>query len=249
MNMEKMEVILDFNEELATKIKNGEVVGSFITDDGNNAEFVYISKGKDDDYQFLFVEEGRHDRAMWASKKGSMAGTGGYVKIKCDVKQAFKDGDVLVAGDGSLFLYNGVINEESGTMGCHCGISMDESLHININDAEMQSGWANTCEDDKYVRFATELEKSFLIEKLRFTDSSKAVDLLKTYFKDEVFNDVKNLKPFDKVLVRNFDQDEWNISLFNRAGKDGKDPLYICLNGFEWNQCIPYEGNEYLLNR
>lgn len=50
------------------------------------------------------------------------------------------------------------------------------------------------------------------------------------------------LKPFDRVLVRDDDYDEWRISLFDRQ-KDGK---YICLSWL-WNQCIPYEGNEHLL--
>lgn len=54
-----------------------------------------------------------------------------------------------------------------------------------------------------------------------------------------------NFKPFDKVLVRDKDNDVWQINLF----------AYICIGGdFKyqtitagWKQCIPFEGNEHLL--
>lgn len=50
-------------------------------------------------------------------------------------------------------------------------------------------------------------------------------------------------KPFDKVLVRNNDNDVWHIDLFERWN----EPYYICLMS-TWEQCIPYKGNEYLLD-
>lgn len=50
------------------------------------------------------------------------------------------------------------------------------------------------------------------------------------------------LKPFDKVLVRDRDCDLWQISLFGYENN-----CYHCINGYTWYQCIPYEGNEHLL--
>lgn len=52
------------------------------------------------------------------------------------------------------------------------------------------------------------------------------------------------LKPFDKVLVRNYDCNAWQISLF---GYKNSLNCYYCCNGSSWIQCIPYEGNEHLL--
>lgn len=242
--MKNLEVTLDFSIELATKIKSGEVVGSFITNDGNNAEFVYISKSETDEYPFLFVKESNIGVAMWVNKGGEDV-HGAYVRMKCDVRQAFKDGDVLVANDGNPFLYNGVIDEENENIGCHCGISETGSLQINISNARMQRDWANI----RGVNFATEYKRGILVEKLRLVDSDKALEILKTYFKDEESKDARNLKPFDRVLVKSFDQTEWNISLFHKIEKDGEDTVYRCLDGGVWDQCIPYEGNEYLLNR
>lgn len=51
------------------------------------------------------------------------------------------------------------------------------------------------------------------------------------------------LKPFDKVLVRDRDEQEWECNLFSHIGEEG---LYYCVSSW-WVQCIPYEGNEHLL--
>lgn len=50
-------------------------------------------------------------------------------------------------------------------------------------------------------------------------------------------------KPFDKVLVRDRDTDEWECSLFSHIDEEG---LCYCVSVW-WFQCIPYEGNEHLL--
>lgn len=50
-------------------------------------------------------------------------------------------------------------------------------------------------------------------------------------------------KPFDKVLVRDRDEHEWECNLFSHIDEEG---LYVCVSSW-WFQCIPYEGNEHLL--
>lgn len=50
-------------------------------------------------------------------------------------------------------------------------------------------------------------------------------------------------KPFDKVLVRDIDEQEWECSLFSHIDEEG---YYVCVGSW-WMQCIPYEGNEHLL--
>ena len=55
-------------------------------------------------------------------------------------------------------------------------------------------------------------------------------------------------KPFDRVLVRDDDDDEWHIDFFEGMNKDKDEPFwYRCLNN-SWEHCIPYEGNEHLLS-
>ena len=55
--------------------------------------------------------------------------------------------------------------------------------------------------------------------------------------------DITTLKPFDKVLVRDFDNTPWEIEFFSRL-LDGKH--FKCLE-LSYMQCIPYEGHEHLL--
>lgn len=52
-----------------------------------------------------------------------------------------------------------------------------------------------------------------------------------------------DLKPFDKVLVRDSKSDNWRANLFGYIGKDG---YYRCVYA-NWVYCIPYAGNEHLL--
>lgn len=51
------------------------------------------------------------------------------------------------------------------------------------------------------------------------------------------------MKPFDKVLVRDSKSGEWRANLFSH--KNVNEPYY-CIYA-SWNYCIPYKGNEHLL--
>lgn len=51
------------------------------------------------------------------------------------------------------------------------------------------------------------------------------------------------LYPFDKVLVRDGDDDKWVCDIFSHIDEND---FYYCV-GTRWEQCIHYEGNEHLL--
>lgn len=57
--------------------------------------------------------------------------------------------------------------------------------------------------------------------------------------------DTSTLKPFNKVLVRDKTIEKWRINLFSHTQDD--EFMFVCLE-YTWGQCIPYEGNEHLLN-
>lgn len=63
----------------------------------------------------------------------------------------------------------------------------------------------------------------------------------------ELFNDRTRVyektkyKPFDKVLLRDEEDEYWKPGFFWKIGKDGS---YISTDGLMFNHCIPYEGNE-----
>ena len=59
--------------------------------------------------------------------------------------------------------------------------------------------------------------------------------------------DVNTLKPFDKVLARCSSLEKWRIQFFEKFDKTCKFP-FICMGYNKYTQCIPYEGNEHLLD-
>ena len=50
-----------------------------------------------------------------------------------------------------------------------------------------------------------------------------------------------DFKLFEKVLVRDFDDENWQIDFFEEEINTG----YQCVKSF-WHQCIPFIGNEHL---
>ena len=58
--------------------------------------------------------------------------------------------------------------------------------------------------------------------------------------------DITTLKPFDKVLVRQDVYGKWGINFFGFYNYD--EGYYYTTGNWIYKQCIPYEGNEYLLD-
>ena len=56
-----------------------------------------------------------------------------------------------------------------------------------------------------------------------------------------------HFEPFEKVLVRDFDEEVWNCSFFSTYTTIESERLYCCIHRI-WNQCIPYnEETKHLL--
>lgn len=89
------------------------------------------------------------------------------------------------------------------------------------------------------LRPATDSEKQQLFDAL--AKEGKAWDAKKKMIVD--LKPKVELKPFDKVLVRDSKSDNWRANLFGYIGKDG---YYRCVYA-NWAYCIPYIGNESLL--
>ena len=156
------------------------------------------------------------------------------------IQPEFKDGDIVSAvftdGDEMVCVFKEKIEQDY--MG-YCGFFYKGK---HKGDVIMDLGDDCICNDSpicKEIRLATEEEKqqlfSYLEKEGKRWDSDKKsmVDL-----KPKV-----ELKPFDKVLVRDSESQAWQVSLFSYKDSDS----YYCCNGCSWNQCIPYIGNESLL--
>lgn len=92
---------------------------------------------------------------------------------------------------------------------------------------------------DIELRLATDSEKQQLFAALE--KEGKRWDAEKKQIVD--LKPKIELKPFDKVLVRNDKEDQWSANIFSYQVRD----MYHCLGECYWRYCIPYEGNEHLL--
>ena len=55
----------------------------------------------------------------------------------------------------------------------------------------------------------------------------------------------QEFNPFDRVLVRDGDQERWQAAFYDQY-LNGASPHRVIGEGY-FSQCIPYEGNEHLL--
>ena len=146
----------------------------------------------------------------------------------------FKDGNILCVIDNSddyhyILIYKGQDKEHIYR---YVTMFEDNSLHIR-KDATL------TKPEDYSMRYATDEEKQQLFDAL--AKEGKAWDAEKKQIVD--LKPKVELKPFDKVLVRDSKSDYWRATLFSHINENG---CYYCVWA-SWNYCIPYEGNESLL--
>ena len=64
-------------------------------------------------------------------------------------------------------------------------------------------------------------------------------------WREDLFEDIHEFKPFDKVLVRDENDEEWLPNFFFMYNIDSNYP-YLTMNDTSFKQCIPYKGNEIL---
>lgn len=136
----------------------------------------------------------------------------------------FKDGDMVVYGKSVAI--------------CRKIYKHTLSFYVSLNEM-VGLLFADEVESSEEYRFATEEEKQQLFDALE--KEGKAWDA-----ENKMVVDLKpkvELKPFDKVLVRDSKLDKWRANLFGYISKDG----YYCCVYANWVYCIPYKGNEHML--
>ncbi len=150
----------------------------------------------------------------------------------------FKDGDIVVTDAVPSMWYSKCIFILKGDL--NTGESRANSyVFFNINNNRISYDVLDTIEKDRNIHLATDSEKQQLFDAIK--KDGKAWDAEKKAI--VVLKPKVELKPFDKVLVRDFSKDKWSISFFSFKNED----FYVCINNCSWNQCIPYIGNESLL--
>lgn len=236
--MEYKMVTIPFDLETAKKINTGERVGEIVTEKGRNrAEIVY-----DDNSlicPLLVVIHSISVSADWFSATGKAFSSENRLLLEVPEYTTFKDGDVLSSKDGSyIFILN---THGEYLTSFYASLAAGKSLNISDNLAAHEN-------HIECYRLATDSEKQKMIKALKKSKNPKAKEYLKRFFGIEERTKYE-FKPFDKVLAKYYEDDNWEASLFIRTITNDQDGeiKYECLNGTVYVYCIPFEGNEYLL--
>ena len=158
--------------------------------------------------------------------------------LEIEKQTEFKDGDIVVTDAVPSMCYSKCIFILKGDL--NTGESRANSyVFFNINNNHISYDVLDTIEINRNIHLATDSEKQQLFDAIE--KDGKAWDSDKKAIVD--FKPKVELKPFDRVLVRDFEDQAWQVSLFSYKDSDS----YYCCNGCAWNQCISYIGNESLL--
>lgn len=155
----------------------------------------------------------------------------------------FKNGDIAFADYGNRQNVFIVSDKTDLSEGYNSFISLD------LNSLTLSMGYRTTFfkKDLCELRLATEAEKQQLFDAL--AKEGKRWDIGKKQIVD--LKPKVEFKPFDKVLVRNTDTEEWFPGFFEKMDSTWNYPYHIMnrrsMTDFAFKQCIPYEGNEHLL--
>ena len=145
--------------------------------------------------------------------------------LEIEKQLEFKDGDIVVYGKSVAI--------------CRKIYKHTLCFYVSLNEM-FGLLFADEVESSEEYRFATEEEKQQLFDAL--AKEGKRWDAEKKQIVD--LKPKVELKPFDKVLIRDFESQAWQVSLFSYKDSDS----YYCCNGCGWNQCIPYnEKTAHLL--
>lgn len=199
-------------------------------------------KGKSDDGYNYFYTENYYLESEDAAQtyintlEKILGGKLNRETLEIEKQTEFKDGDIAFADYGNRQNVFVVSDKTDLSEGYSSFISLDLSSLTLSMGCRISFFKKDLCK----LRLATEEEKKQFFSALekegkRWDSDKKAIVDLKPKVE---------LKPFDKVLVRDFGSQAWQVSLFGYKDSD----FYYCCNGCGWNQCIPYnEETAHLL--
>lgn len=160
--------------------------------------------------------------------------------LEIEKQNEFKDGDIVTQGvlkGVNVYIIKNCIDKIDNKYNYYARYNTQDKK-INYDD------WSHI---SPFAKFATDSEKQQLFEAL--AKEGKAWDAETKTLEDLPKN--CEFKPFDKVLVRNTDTEEWFPGFFEKFDSTWNYPYHIMnrrsMTDFAFKQCIPYEGNEHLL--
>lgn len=147
----------------------------------------------------------------------------------------FKRGDVVYnPNSGMLAIFEGWVNNDYTEFNTTLNYYNDHTF-----------GEEEVCATDCFVK-ATDKQRVVFIEAAekhyggKYNPETLQVEPVK------VVEPKCSFKPFDKVLVRDDEEDVWKAGYFSHYEEDDKIFPYVSVGGY-YKLCIPYEGNQHLL--
>lgn len=200
-------------------LENNVGIVSFVEHEGNFLTSDFYKENKENAQEYIRkIEE-------------KLGGKLNMETLEIDKTQPeFKDGDIVCISGIGYLAYGIVKSIDNSSKKLEYYVLNDMST-LKFED------WLSF--EDKQIQTITETQQIILFDAL--AKEGKAWDSDKKAIID--LKPKVELKPFDKVLVRDFESHAWQVSLFSYKDSDS----YYCCNGCSWNQCIPYIGNESLL--
>ncbi len=226
---------VSFDIELAKKIQAGEIEGKIKTrigldvriicwdrKCGNNKPIVALVKGEHYDYEGC---------SMFSEKGEDTFGSNTQYDVVLEVpdneprEHEFKPFDLETAKKIQAGEIEGKIKTKGGEsvrIICFDTIGKYPILALVLDNKKNIEYCYNYCKNGWYI----------------YREDSH-LDLI-----IEVSENKPQFKPFDKVLVRQTDKDDWRVALYSHFNQKENIHVTAWLN---WYQCIPYEGNEHLV--
>lgn len=152
-----------------------------------------------------------------------------------------ENGDIMMLPNGTCpFIATGETTVVNGVKSVkyHCGLDTKGVLIIS----DEGGGWTSSFYIPATKEVKTKLFDAMNKNGISF-DGEKLVEKIEVKSKSKKHK----FKPFEKILVKDNDEDTWVCAFFSHMEKIGSEECYECCSGIIWDRAIPYEGNENLV--
>lgn len=142
-----------------------------------------------------------------------------------------------------------VFNESSGLVAVFDGWVSDDYTEFNttINLIKKGDFWGEeeVCPTECFAKVTDEERAEFIAAAEKYYGGKYNPETLQVE-PIKVAESKCQFEPFQKVLVRDSDDDVWKADYFSNYDESDKLNPYICVGSF-YRQCVAYEGSEHLL--
>lgn len=244
-----------FNIEEAKKIQQNKSIGKIINRHGNPVRIVCYDK-EGDDYPILGLEKVNDKEVLhtytingYYNKpiNGKVNENDNDIVFEYPDWISFKTGDIAYAyvNDENQNTTEMVLIVDHIEYGENCGavIIYSAAFIISSSDNDIVNRLffnVSFIPDDK-TRYATSYERKILYDALKKNDESKkSKELLMKIFHKNIYEPACE---FEKVLVRNTQNEKWDIDFFKNKIDESK---YNCMTN-QWKYCISYNDKTKIL--